>query len=229
MGKNCFQGSFCCKRFIVVIQRALFGLMAIFSSQAIRFDGAFPFIPSDFMLWKFRLCGHDVIGEDDEFVYIQKVDFNNEPLIMSYREELSRETGEFVRGKDLSKVFDQVILKDENSSDEYLVMSECYMVYTYGIVCGYIQYAIHEEKVACIEEFFIEKSFRKQGIGEKTLKALECHLRRQEVDSVHLTVLEANQPAFKLYQKMSFVVKRSFKANGSTGFLMQKKTLTHYK
>lgn len=118
----------------------------------------------------------------------------------------------------------QVASEEQNSEEDYADERFFYVICDGEIPCGYLCYVIVKQwQYAFIEEFFLDIPFRGKGIGKEVLKKLESLLIDQQIEIVGLTVLEKNEQALHLYQKMGFEIKHTFVEAGVPGFYMQKK------
>jgi ribosomal protein S18 acetylase RimI-like enzyme len=88
--------------------------------------------------------------------------------------------------------------------------------------CGYLSYYILSKDQALLDSFFLQKSYRGQGLGMKALFLLEEQLKEKGVTSISLTVQEENKSALYLYQKAGFQVVRKGFESGHVIFLMSK-------
>lgn len=55
-----------------------------------------------------------------------------------------------------------------------------------------------------ITDLYVEKDYRRYGIGQKLLKKLERFFMKKDCDFVEIEVLASNIPAYKLYQSLDF-------------------------
>ncbi len=86
--------------------------------------------------------------------------------------------------------------------------------------CGYLSYWIMGNQ-ALLDSFFLEKSYRRRGIGEQVLKQLESKLRQSGFVSISLTVLKENEAAVNLYRKLGYHIRLLGKEDGKV-YLMEK-------
>jgi len=86
--------------------------------------------------------------------------------------------------------------------------------------CGYLSYWIMGNQ-ALLDSFFLEKSYRRRGIGEQMLKELESELKQSGFVSISLTVLKENEAAVKLYRKLGYQIQSLGKEDGKV-YLMEK-------
>lgn len=59
-------------------------------------------------------------------------------------------------------------------------------------------------KYAELENMFIDKNFRRKGIGEKLTKNFVIWCKKNKVDNVSVTASSKNSPAVSLYRKAGF-------------------------
>jgi GNAT superfamily N-acetyltransferase len=59
-------------------------------------------------------------------------------------------------------------------------------------------------KVGVITHIFVEGANRNKGIGEKLVRKLEDWFKKQEVDSVELQVLSANQTGIRFWEWLGY-------------------------
>ena len=78
-----------------------------------------------------------------------------------------------------------------------------------------------ETKRGHIFHIFIDKEYRNQGFGRKTMDYLESFAKKEKMEFLTLRVMPKNKPAIKLYEKLEFVNKGSTKQ----GDLLMKKSL----
>jgi len=78
-----------------------------------------------------------------------------------------------------------------------------------------------ETKRGHIFHIFIDKEYRNQGFGRKTMDNLESFAKKEKMEFLTLRVMPKNEPAIKLYEKLEFVNKGSTKQ----GDLLMKKSL----
>ena len=80
---------------------------------------------------------------------------------------------------------------------------------------------LSETKRGHIFHIFIDKEYRNQGFGRKTMDYLESFAKKEKMEFLTLRVMPKNEPAIKLYEKLEFVNKGSTKQ----GDLLMKKSL----
>ena len=77
-----------------------------------------------------------------------------------------------------------------------------------GYVFGYRQFnkgKIYNTNILVLEALYVEKEFRKQGIGEMLLKSFENWAKEKYGDYViEITYINANENAQKFYEKMGY-------------------------
>jgi len=76
-----------------------------------------------------------------------------------------------------------------------------------GFTSGYI--AVYPKffkisKTGHIRDIYIKKPYRREGLGEKLMKAILQHFKNKNIKAAQLTVLTNNKPALKLYQGLGF-------------------------
>ena len=99
--------------------------------------------------------------------------------------------------------------------DSFVIKSDSWIV---GI--GSIKIS-SETKRGHIFHVFIDKEYRNQGFGKKTMDYLESFAKKEKMEFLNLRVMPKNEPAIKLYEKLGFVNKGSTKQ----GDLLMKKSL----
>jgi ribosomal-protein-alanine N-acetyltransferase len=77
-------------------------------------------------------------------------------------------------------------------------------------ISSYIVFSFLGEQ-AHIETFAVDRSERRKGFGELTLRFMINYILRQGGDSIYLEVRQSNTAAIALYQKLGFVVLRAVK------------------
>ena len=79
----------------------------------------------------------------------------------------------------------------------------------------YLQNGVIAGAVSCygneIDDLIVEKSFQRQGIGQKLLLWGMNHIKKQGYEKIVLHVAEWNQNAVKLYLKNGFSIKKKEK------------------
>jgi ribosomal protein S18 acetylase RimI-like enzyme len=103
----------------------------------------------------------------------------------------------------------------QNPIDSFVIKSDGWIV---GI--GSIK-ILSETKRGHIFHIFIDKEYRNQGFGRKTMDYLESFAKKEKMEFLTLRVMRKNEPAIKLYEKLGFVNKGSTKQ----GDLLMKKSL----
>ena len=103
----------------------------------------------------------------------------------------------------------------QNPIDSFVIKSDDWIV---GI--GSIKIS-SETKRGHIFHIFIDKEYRNQGFGRKTMDNLESFAKKEKMEFLTLRVMPKNEPAIKLYEKLGFVNKGSTKQ----GDLLMKKSL----
>ena len=78
-----------------------------------------------------------------------------------------------------------------------------------------------ETKRGHIFHIFIDKEYRNQGFGRKTMDNLESFAKKEKMEFLTLRVMPKNKPAIKLYEKLEFINVGSTKQ----GDLLMKKSL----
>jgi len=78
-----------------------------------------------------------------------------------------------------------------------------------------------ETKRGHIFHIFIDKEYRNQGFGRKTMDNLESFAKKEKMEFLTLRVMPKNEPAIKLYEKLEFINVGSTKQ----GDLLMKKSL----
>ena len=99
--------------------------------------------------------------------------------------------------------------------DSFVIKSDSWIV---GI--GSIKIS-SETKRGHIFHIFIDKEYRNQGFGRKTMDYLESFAKKEKMEFLTLRVMPKNKPAIKLYEKLEFINVGSTKQ----GDLLMKKLL----
>ena len=99
--------------------------------------------------------------------------------------------------------------------DSFVIKSDSWIV---GI--GSIN-ILSETKRGHIFHVFIDKEYRNQGFGGKTMNYLESFAKKEKMEFLTLRVMPKNKPAIKLYKKLKFINVNSTKQ----GDLLMKKSL----
>jgi len=103
----------------------------------------------------------------------------------------------------------------QNPIDSFVIKSGSWIV---GI--GSIN-ILSETKRGHIFHIFIDKEYRNQGFGRKTMDYLESFAKKEKMEFLTLRVMPKNKPAIKLYEKLGFINVGSTKQ----GDLLMKKSL----
>ena len=103
----------------------------------------------------------------------------------------------------------------QNPIDSFVIKSGSWIV---GI--GSIN-ILSETKRGHIFHIFIDKEYRNQGFGRKTMDYLESFAKKEKMEFLTLRVMPKNKPAIKLYEKLEFINVGSTKQ----GDLLMKKSL----
>ncbi len=80
-----------------------------------------------------------------------------------------------------------------------------------GKIAGYIWFRVVDSSVGTfgrIEHIFVDRGFRKKGIGKQLMKAAEEYFMSSGVKRVKLTVTTHNEAAQSLYKSMGYETKR---------------------
>ena len=83
--------------------------------------------------------------------------------------------------------------------DSFVIKSDSWIV---GI--GSIN-ILSETKRGHIFHVFIDKEYRNQGFGRKTIDYLESFAKKEKMEFLTLRVMPKNKPAIKLYKKLEFI------------------------
>jgi len=87
----------------------------------------------------------------------------------------------------------------QNPVDSFVIKSDSWIV---GI--GSIN-ILSETKRGHIFHVFIDKEYRNQGFGRKTIDYLESFAKKEKMEFLTLRVMPKNKPAIKLYKKLEFI------------------------
>ncbi|MBW2963196.1 GNAT family N-acetyltransferase [Candidatus Woesearchaeota archaeon] len=108
--------------------------------------------------------------------------------------------------KILKKNIKSIVLKNFKNPKKIILVAE-EKNRTMGYITGSIkvQNPIFKiKKIGFINDVYIIKKFRKQGLGKKLMKELIKYFKRQKIKVCQLSVLSNNLPALKLYQSLGF-------------------------
>ena len=67
-----------------------------------------------------------------------------------------------------------------------------------------------ETPILYVEDMFVDKEFRKKGIGAELYKYVRKLAQERKCQRIELMVWEFNQDAIQFYKKMGMNVQRSF-------------------
>lgn len=82
-----------------------------------------------------------------------------------------------------------------------------------GLVAGYTQ-NLKRPGFALIAEVYVNREYRREGLGEKLMKRFINHCKTIGMKGVWLHIYEDNYSAMRLYQKLGFVLDESTNENG---------------
>lgn len=93
-------------------------------------------------------------------------------------------------------------------------------------ILGYLNYSLIYDRME-IDNFFVEKSRRREGIGKKLMSYLVAEAIRNHVINITLEVRISNEIARELYKKFGFreVALRKFYYGDEDGILMEKQVM----
>ena len=96
---------------------------------------------------------------------------------------------------------------DKFTANEYL--GKLYLIIHGQRNIGYIILAFgysfeYKGRDAFIDEFYVKKEFRNQGIGKKTIDFIEVQANKLEVKAIHLEVEGHNEKANSLYKSKGY-------------------------
>jgi diamine N-acetyltransferase len=95
---------------------------------------------------------------------------------------------EFIDDSSLGKIW---IIKNGKNTIGYVVLTYGYSFEFHG-------------KNAVIDELYIEKEYRNQGIGTKAIDYVLKKAKKNGIKAVHLEVETHNEPGKKIYKKFNF-------------------------
>lgn len=94
------------------------------------------------------------------------------------------------------------LLRDANLGAAWLIVDDAKPV-GYIVLCfGYSLEWLGRD--AFVDEFYLCKEYRGRGWGQSTMTFLEEAARDRGVRALHLEVMEQNETALRLYQKLGF-------------------------
>ncbi len=93
-------------------------------------------------------------------------------------------------------------------------------------VIGYLDYSLIYERME-IDQFYVEESRRREGIGNKIMSFLVALAIENHVVNITLEVRIGNEIARNLYKKFGFreVARRKFYYGDEDGILMEKQVM----
>lgn len=93
-------------------------------------------------------------------------------------------------------------------------------------VIGYLNYSLIYDRME-IDNFFVEESRRKEGIGKKMMSYLVAEAINNHVVNITLEVRISNEIARHLYRNFGFreVARRKFYYGDEDGILMEKQVM----
>ncbi|MEM7656201.1 MAG: GNAT family N-acetyltransferase [Bacteroidota bacterium] len=71
-----------------------------------------------------------------------------------------------------------------------------------GIALFYFGYSTWKGRLLYLDDLVIRESHRRQGIGSQLMEALLAHAKEKQVRQMRWQVLDWNDPAIQMYQKM---------------------------
>lgn len=79
-------------------------------------------------------------------------------------------------------------------------------------IIGFIKFGIHQhyylnQKQGTIFDFYILKTFRKQGLGKITIKLLLKFFKKNKVKKIKIEIINENQEAINFWMKVGFLKK----------------------
>ena len=108
-------------------------------------------------------------------------------------------------------IFDQFVRDSPYGRVWLIVDGECPVGYVVLTVSFSFEYRGYD---AFIDELYIAKEYRRQGIGRRAMEFVEDAARDLGVNAIHLEVTDGNDPAIGLYRRVGYA--------GNERFLMTK-------
>ena len=123
------------------------------------------------------------------------------PVILELMRHFNNESGYEFR-EDVKKSCIHVFFENNQLGKMWFILSGGipvgYIVLTWGFSFEYLG------KDAFIDELYIQKPFRGQGLGTQTIRYVQAYCAHHDVRAIHLEVEPDNQRAIDTYQRMNF-------------------------
>lgn len=79
-----------------------------------------------------------------------------------------------------------------------------------GMVLYYMAYSTWKGRMMFLEDFVVNESYRRHGIGQRLFKAFLEDARRHDCQMVKWQVLDWNEPAIRFYEKNKAVIEQGW-------------------
>ena len=79
-----------------------------------------------------------------------------------------------------------------------------------GMMVYYLTYSTWKGKMLYLEDFVVQKAYRKHGIGQLLFDALIEEGKRKQVKLIKWQVLDWNEPALAFYEKIGATIERNW-------------------
>lgn len=96
---------------------------------------------------------------------------------------------------------------DEESSKtlrEWMSIGRVYNIYSDGKIAGFFYVRLGGQKVAWLEDLYIEDEFRNRGLGKASMKFLDEILQEEGTLAMFVDVIPRNSSAIKFYKECGF-------------------------
>lgn len=119
-------------------------------------------------------------------------------------EMISKENAYITAEKEFNELLPMGLLTHSNYL--YIIVNE------YSEDVGFIWY-LSEGITGFICDFLVKENYRNKGYGFQTMKTVEKHAEERGITKFRLNVFKYNEPAYKLYKKLEYMVVEDNKGN----------------
>ena len=141
-----------------------------------------------------------------EMIYNKALKYQNDIICVPFQKEYWNEYQK-IYNECFYKMRKALEVEPINFYDDYSQIKDkikdIFLYLQNGIIIGAVSCYENE-----IDDFIVEKSFQRQGIGQKLLFWGINHIKEQGYEEIILHVAEWNQNAVKLYLKNGFRIKK---------------------
>lgn len=145
-----------------------------------------------------------------EMIYNKALKYQNDIICVPFQKEYWNEYQK-IYNECFYKMRKALEVEPINFYDDYSQIKDkikdIFLYLQNGIIIGAVSCYENE-----IDDLIVEKSFQRQGIGQKLLFWGINHIKEQGYEEIILHVAEWNQSAVKLYLKNGFSIKKKEKA-----------------